>query len=124
LGCSRIALRLSHRSTVELERTLELTAPHQQTSQQSEGILMKSWPVQDAKARFSEFLQATLTRGPQLVTMRGTEAAVLVPVEEWRRLNARARPGLKDLLLDPETRSDLPIPAREKLQRRPPKEIA
>ena len=85
---------------------------------------MKSWPVQDAKARFSEFLQATLTRGPQLVTMRGTEAAVLVPVEEWRRLNARARPGLKDLLLDPETRSDLPIPAREKLQRRPPKEIA
>ena len=31
--------------------------------------------------------------------MRGEEAAVLVPVEQWRRLNARARPGLKALLL-------------------------
>jgi antitoxin Phd len=56
-------------------------------------LFMKSWPVQDAKARFSEFLKASLTQGPQLVTMRGADAAVLVPVEEWRRLNARARPG-------------------------------
>ena len=39
---------------------------------------MKRWPVQDAKARFSEFLQASLTEGPQLVTMRGTEKAGMV----------------------------------------------
>lgn len=83
---------------------------------------MKRWPVQDAKARFSEFLQASLTRGPQLVTMRGEEAAVLVPVEEWRRLNARARPGFKALLLDHETRVDLGIPKRGKLHRRAPQE--
>jgi prevent-host-death family protein len=83
---------------------------------------MESWPVQDAKARFSEFLQASLTRGPQLVTMRGAEAAVLVPVEEWRRLNARARPGFKTLLLASEARSDLPIPERGKRRRRPPQE--
>ena len=83
---------------------------------------MKSWPVQDAKARFSELLQASLTRGPQLVTMRGAEAAVLVPVEEWRRLTARARPGFKALLLAPEGRADLPIPERGKLRRRVPKE--
>lgn len=81
---------------------------------------MKSWPVQDAKARFSEFLQASLTRGPQLVTMRGTEAAVLIPVEEWRRLTAQARPGFKALLLAPEARVDLPIPQRGKLRRRIP----
>lgn len=80
---------------------------------------MKSWPVQDAKARFSEFLQATLTRGPQVVTMRGAEAAVLVSVEQWRRLNARARPGLKTLLLTSEARADLPTPNRGKLRRRP-----
>jgi antitoxin Phd len=79
---------------------------------------MKSWPVQDAKARFSEFLQASLTRGPQLVTMRGAEAAVLVPVQEWRRLTARARQGFKALLLAPEVRADLPIPKRGKLRRR------
>jgi len=85
---------------------------------------MKSWPVQDAKARFSEFLQASLTQGPQLVTMRGTEAAVLVPVEEWRRLMARARPGFKALLLAPAARADLPIPRRGKLRRRTPQERA
>lgn len=82
----------------------------------------KSWPVQDAKARFSELLQASLTQGPQLVTMRGTEAAVLVPVEEWRRLTARAHPGFKTLLLAPEARADLAIPKRGKLRRRAPKE--
>ena len=31
---------------------------------------MKSWAVQDAKAHFSEFLQASLSEGPQLVTRR------------------------------------------------------
>ena len=81
---------------------------------------MKSWPVQDAKARFSEFLQASLTRGPQLVTMRGAEAAVLVPVEEWRRLVAQARPGLKALLLQPDRRAPVPARKRGGLQRRPP----
>ncbi len=38
---------------------------------------MKTWPEQDAKARFSEFLGASLTEGPQVVTRRGVEAAVL-----------------------------------------------
>jgi prevent-host-death family protein len=83
---------------------------------------MKRWPVQDAKARFSEFLQASLTRGPQLVTMRGEEAAVLVPVEQWRGLSARARPGLKALLLEHEGQAELTIPARGKLRRRAPHE--
>lgn len=85
---------------------------------------MKTWPVQDAKARFSELLQASLTQGPQIVTKHGAEAAVLVPVQEWRRLTARARPGFKALLLAPEARSDLPIPERGKSRRRPPQKSA
>ncbi len=44
---------------------------------------MKSWSVQDAKARFSEFLESCLRDGPQVVTKRGAEAAVLVPVQDW-----------------------------------------
>jgi antitoxin Phd len=83
---------------------------------------MKSWPVQDAKARFSEFLKASLTQGPQLVTMRGTDAAVLVTVEEWRRLTARARPGFKALLMAPAARGELTVPKRGKLRRRVPQE--
>ena len=40
---------------------------------------MGSWPVQDAKARFSELLDTALRSGPQVVTRRSVEAAVLVP---------------------------------------------
>lgn len=65
---------------------------------------MASWQVQDAKARFSEFLNATIKKGPQVVTRRGIETAVLVPIEEWNRLQKAARPGLKALLLAPEAR--------------------
>jgi prevent-host-death family protein len=83
-----------------------------------QGYTVKNWPVQDAKARFSEFLRATLTQGPQLVTMRGTEAAVMVPVEEWRRLNARARPGFKALLMASDRRGELTLPTRGKSRRR------
>ncbi len=56
---------------------------------------MQTWPIQDAKARFSEFLETCLAQGPQMVTKRGSEAAVLVAVDEWRRLQAAARPSLK-----------------------------
>ena len=79
---------------------------------------MQTWPVQDAKARFSEFLDACMAEGPQMVTKRGAEAAVLVPVDEWRRLQAAARPSLKQLLLSDEARADLLVPARGSARRR------
>lgn len=79
---------------------------------------MRTWPVQDAKARFSEFLETCLADGPQMVTRRGAEAAVLVPVDAWRRLQASARPSLKQLLLVEGGRVDLLIPARGNARRR------
>jgi len=79
---------------------------------------MHTWPVQDAKARFSEFLDACLAEGPQMVTRRGSEAAVLVPVQEWRRLQSAARPSLKQLLLSDQARADLIVPARGHAKRR------
>ena len=81
---------------------------------------MRKWQVQDAKARFSEFLEASLKEGPQLVTKRGVEAAVLVPVQEWRRLQRSTRPTLKQLLLAAAPRAELPVPARGKLRHRTP----
>jgi antitoxin Phd len=78
------------------------------------------WQVQDAKARFSEFLDETLKKGPQVVTRRGVETAVLVSIEEWRRIQAKARPSLKDLLLADEPRFDIPLPRRGKLRLRKP----
>ena len=84
---------------------------------------MGSWQVQDAKARFSEFLDATVKNGPQVVTRRGIETAVLVPIAEWNRLQNTARPSLKTLLLSPESRFDHLIPERGKSRRRPVLEL-
>ena len=86
-------------------------APHKAT---------KRWPVQDAKARFSELLEASLREGPQIVTRRGVEAAVLVPVEQWRQLEQAARPKLKDLLLAESPRAEIPVPPRRSWRRRAP----
>ena len=79
---------------------------------------MSSWQVQDAKARFSEFLDASLKKGPQVVTRRGIETAVLFPIEEWNRLPRAERPSLKALLLAPEGRFEDVLPLRGSLRRR------
>jgi prevent-host-death family protein len=78
-----------------------------------------AWQVYDAKARFSEFLEATLKNGPQVLTRRGVETAVLVPIDEWKRLRERARQSIPDPLLDPNGPHDLYIPPRRKLKLRP-----
>jgi len=64
---------------------------------------MNSWQLQRAKARFSGFLDMALKKGPQVVTRRGVEEAVLVPIEEWKRMQKRYRPNIKELLLGMES---------------------
>src|SRR5208282_3782127 len=47
---------------------------------------MERWKLEDAKARFSEVVRLAGTAGPQLVTVRGREAAVILAPEEYKRL--------------------------------------
>ena len=84
---------------------------------------MSRWQVHDAKARFSEMLETCLEQGPQVVTKRGVEAAVLVPIDHWRRLQA-ARRTLKQLLLAPEPSAEILVPPRGQRRRRPPVVLA
>lgn len=42
-----------------------------------------TWTVQDAKNRFSEVIEHALTDGPQTITRRGKETAVLVSVDAF-----------------------------------------
>ena len=44
------------------------------------------WPLQDAKARFSELVRRVRSDGPQHVTVRGRDEVVIVAAEEFRRL--------------------------------------
>lgn len=78
------------------------------------------WQVQEAKARFSEMLESSVSDGPQLVTKRGVEAAVLVSIDEWRRMKRMARRDLKELLLAPEARTDELTPPRAGHRHREP----
>jgi prevent-host-death family protein len=78
-----------------------------------------AWQVYDAKARFSELLDTALKDGPQVVTRRGVEAAVLVPIDEWKRLKEEKRESIKDVLLDPDGPHDIYIPLRRRIPLRP-----
>jgi prevent-host-death family protein len=44
------------------------------------------WKLEDAKARFSEVVRLAATDGPQLVTIRGKEAAVILAPGEYEQL--------------------------------------
>ncbi len=73
---------------------------------------MSAWQLQEAKSRFSEFLNAALKEGPQIVTRRGVEAAILVPIEEWHRMQSASRPSIKELLLSGPRFNNLVAPRR------------
>jgi prevent-host-death family protein len=49
-----------------------------------------AWSVADAKARLSELLDQAISDGPQVITRRGREIAVIVSAEEWHRKTSRA----------------------------------
>jgi prevent-host-death family protein len=57
-----------------------------------------TWPLQDAKNRFSELVQRARREGPQTVTLRGERAAVVLSAADYDAL-VRNRPSLVDDLL-------------------------
>ncbi|HEX3937800.1 MAG TPA: type II toxin-antitoxin system Phd/YefM family antitoxin [Xanthobacteraceae bacterium] len=59
---------------------------------------MRKWQMQEAKAKFAEVVKRAASEGPQIVTYRGADTAVVLSVEEYRNLNA-ARPSLVEFLL-------------------------
>jgi len=60
-------------------RLLELT--RHLTGHSTLGGFMTKWQLQEAKARFSELIDDTLEKGPQVVTRRGIDTAVVVSID-------------------------------------------
>ena len=79
---------------------------------------MHTWPVHDAKARFSELLETSLSEGPQVVTKHGKAAAVLVPIRQWDALQTAGKRALKQVLLDTTPATGIVVPARGNLKLR------
>lgn len=75
---------------------------------------MTKWQLHDAKARFSELIDDTLEKGPQVVTRRGIDTAVVVSVDEWKKLKDEKRMTWKDVLLGEGPRFEIPLPKRGK----------
>jgi prevent-host-death family protein len=44
------------------------------------------WPLQEAKARFSELVRRVRSEGPQHVTVHGRDEVVVIAAEDFRRL--------------------------------------
>ena len=59
--------------------------------------MKKSWALQDAKNRLSEVVDEAQRNGPQVITRRGRETAVLVSHADWTRISRR-RGKLIDVL--------------------------
>ena len=49
------------------------------------------WPLHDAKNRFSELVSEAERGGPQIVTRRGADTAVVLSLEDYDELTRRAR---------------------------------
>lgn len=79
---------------------------------------MRAWAVHDAKARFSELLETSLSEGPQVVTRHGKATAVLVPIGQWEAMQVAGKRDLKQLLLDTSGRVTLHVPPRGHLKLR------
>lgn len=60
---------------------------------------MRIWQLQEAKNKFSEVVEEALERGPQIITRRGMETAVVLGYEDYRRM-VLERQKLSDFFRD------------------------
>jgi len=59
---------------------------------------LAKWQVNEAKSRFSELLDLARTEGPQVITRHGKDKAVVLSVEDYRKLET-VKPDFKEYLL-------------------------
>jgi prevent-host-death family protein len=57
----------------------------------------RSWQLQEAKNRFSEVVDEAARSGPQVITRRGIEAAVVVSAADWAKLSRQRIPLIEFL---------------------------
>jgi prevent-host-death family protein len=70
---------------------------------------MRSWQVQEAKARFSDLLRDAARSGPQRITVRGRAAAVVLSSEDYERLRSPKPPLVEFLRTSPLAGTELDL---------------
>lgn len=54
---------------------------------------MAKWQLQEAKNRLSEVVRKASDEGPQVITLRGDDAVVVVAADEYARLTRKPKKG-------------------------------
>jgi len=49
-------------------------------------VMSHKWQLQEAKNKFSHVVHLAMIDGPQIITLRGKEAAVLISITEYDKL--------------------------------------
>jgi prevent-host-death family protein len=57
---------------------------------------MSRWQLQEAKNRLSEVVRKATDEGPQVVTLRGDDAVVVIAADEYARLTRKPNGTLVD----------------------------
>jgi antitoxin Phd len=70
---------------------------------------MGRWQLQEAKQQFSRLVDRARSEGPQIVTRHGKEVAVVLDVNEYRRLRGEEKDFKEFLLGPPYVDVDIPI---------------
>lgn len=75
-----------------------------------------SWQLQEAKQRFSEVVREAVAGSPQTITKHGEEVAVVVSIDDYRRMS-RPKVSFAEYLLNGPTIDDLDVERDRSLPR-------
>jgi antitoxin Phd len=82
---------------------------------------MKTWQLQEAKARLSEVIKQALKEGPQTITMRGEPTAVVISKDEYERLRHPRGSFVDFMRKSPLYDVDIDLKREQTLTRKAPK---
>jgi len=51
--------------------------------------MKNTWQLQEAKAKFSEVINEAIQHGPQIITKHGVETALLISVDDYKKVNKK-----------------------------------
>ena len=80
------------------------------------------WQMQEAKARLGELVRKAGSEGPQVITYRGIDTAVLLSMEEYKRLQPQKKSLIEYLMSGPKLDDDIVDFINER-SKDPPREI-
>ncbi len=70
---------------------------------------MQTWQLQQAKAKFSEMVRAAQAKGPQMVSLHGDPAVVVISIKDYQNMKAEKPNFVEFMQNSPLASADLDI---------------